>query len=276
MARVSPPAVPAEGFPLYCAPGFEPAAAVVAAARGLSWCGGAPAAEGLPPALVLWLDHQGLSLCHTTPKSPGPIRCDFVGGEARHRRLYGGGKSQAIARAVGIKGGVRPVVADLTAGLGADGFVLASLGCRVTLVERHPVIAALLSDGLARARACGGDPELAPIVARMALHCMPASQWLVELAEAEKPQVIYLDPMFPERGKSAQVNKAMQAFQQLVGGDPDADDLLFLALAAASHRVVVKRPARAPWLGNEKPSHSLEGKAVRFDVYGLRRLTSDG
>ena len=40
---------------------------------------------------------------------------------------------------------------DATAGLGRDAFVLASLGCQVTLIERVPAVAALLENGIERA-----------------------------------------------------------------------------------------------------------------------------
>ena len=100
------------------------------------------------------------------PDAPGPVRVDFVEGGAAHRRLYGGGSGQMIAKAVGIAQGVRPRVLDATAGLGKDAFVLASLGCEMSLIERQPLIGALLEDGLARA---AEDFEVAPIVARMKL-----------------------------------------------------------------------------------------------------------
>ena len=109
-----------------------------------------------------------------------------------------------VARAVGIRGSVRPSVLDATAGLGRDAFVIAALGCEVTLLERQPVIAALLEDGLQRARAAGG--EVAEIAERMQLlHCdaiAAMGDW-----QLPTPQVIHLDPMFPHRDKSALVKK---------------------------------------------------------------------
>ena len=101
---------------------------------------------------ALQLGEQGLQLVDLGPQAPGPVRVDFVEGAAAHRRLYGGGSGQMIAKAVGVQSGVRPVVLDATAGLGRDAFVLATLGCEMTLIERQPLIAALLEDGLARAR----------------------------------------------------------------------------------------------------------------------------
>lgn len=198
---------------------------------------------------------------------------DFAGGAAAHRRKFGGGKGQMIAKAVGLKSGVLPSVYDLTAGLGGDAFVLASLGCQVTLLERNPVVHALLADGLCRARqyAEEQDEELLRIVKRMHLLAGNSVDWLRE-AES-KPSVIYLDPMFPERRKSASVKKEMQAFHDLVGADDDADTLLNLALEVAEHRVVVKRPRIAPALGAREPMFTLEGKSSRFDIYALKNFS---
>lgn len=260
---------------MHWAPGFGTRAAEIAATSlgALTLAGEAASSRRLASPLVLWLDADGLSLRQTGPGAMGPVACEFVAGRARHRRLYGGGKSQTIAKAVGIRNGVSPTVTDLTAGLGQDAFVLASLGCKVTMVERHPVIAALVRDGLHRARlAAGGDRGFAEVVGRLALEQQSALEWLAQLGEEERPEVIYLDPMFPERRKSAQVNKNMQVFQHLVGGDPDADLLLPAALEKALFRVVVKRPSHAPWLAGREPPLSFTGKSVRFDVYPLRTM----
>ncbi|QWA27524.1 class I SAM-dependent methyltransferase [Pseudomonas sp. RC3H12] len=214
------------------------------------------------------LGAEGLQIQQLGPQAPGPVRVDFVEGQAAHRRLYGGGNGQMIAKAVGIAQGVRPRVLDATAGLGKDAFVLASLGCEMTLIERQPLIAALLEDGLARAR---GDAEIGPIVAHMQLLTGNAIERM-RAWEGEAPQVIYLDPMFPHRDKSALVKKEMRVFRPLVGDDLDAPALLEAALALATHRVVVKRPRKAPIIEGGKPSHSLEGKSSRYDIYPKKAL----
>ena len=211
---------------------------------------------------------QGLQVQQLGPQAPGPVRVDFVEGQAAHRRLYGGGSGQMIAKAVGIAPGVRPQVLDATAGLGKDAFVLASLGCQMTLIERQPLIAALLEDGLARGLR---DSEVGPIMERMRLLTGNAIERM-RAWEGEAPQVIYLDPMFPHRDKSALVKKEMRVFRPLVGDDLDAPALLEAALALATHRVVVKRPRKAPIIEGVKPSHSLEGKSSRYDIYPKKAL----
>ena len=220
------------------------------------------------PEFALLFDAQGLALQQTGRKAPGPIRVDFASGAVDHRRKFGGGKGQAIAKAVGLQARVYPHVLDATAGLGRDAFVLATLGCRVDMLERNPAVHALLADGLARAE-LSADADLQAIIQRMSLASADAADYLQTTDSAD---VVYLDPMFPERQKSAQVKKEMKAFHSLVGSDPDADKLLERALEVARFRVVVKRPRKAPDLDNRVPSYRLEGKSGRFDIYALKKL----
>lgn len=236
-------------------------------------CGVDPSAiESCEFALVF--DDTGVSLQQTGKKAPGPIRADFISGAVNHRRKFGGGKGQMIAKAVGVKSGVYPKVLDVTAGLGKDAFVLATLGCNLTLVERSPIVQAILADGLQRAKdyARSEDLELASLLERMYLQTQDSLAYLETLADGQKPDVIYLDPMFPERSKSADVKKDMKAFHLVVGKDLDADQLLDKCLAVALYRVVVKRPRKAPNLAGRAPSYQLEGKSSRYDIYTLQKL----
>jgi 16S rRNA (guanine1516-N2)-methyltransferase len=193
----------------------------------------------------------------------GAIFVDFTGGVMAHRRRFGGGRGEAIAKAVGVKGKSLPDVVDATAGLGRDAFVLAALGCRVRMFERHPVVAALLDDGLRRAYA---DPQVGPwLRERLTLvHCSS----LTGLTGLQpRPDVVYLDPMFPHRHKSALVKKEMRVFQSLVGADEDADALLAPARALATRRIVVKRPDYAVPLGGVAAQAHITTKNHRFDIY---------
>lgn len=221
---------------------------------------------------VLWLGQQGLSLQAVSRQghAPGPITVDFGGATMRHRRR--GGQNELLGKAVGV--GKKPALAvlDATAGLGRDSFVLADLGCSVTLAEREPVVLALLADGLARARRAD-DSWLNAVLARMRLHRGEAAT--LPAAAAAALDVIYLDPMFPERDKSAAVKKDMALFQTLFARhntSGDAAALFAWALQQDVARVVVKRPARAASLAGRQPSHAIVGKAVRYDVYVLRSL----
>nr|WP_086003755.1 class I SAM-dependent methyltransferase [Pseudoalteromonas flavipulchra] len=208
-------------------------------------------------------DELGLQLFKKDEPKLGAIRVDFVTGAVAHRRKFGGGKGQAIAKAVGLNKGAVPTVLDATAGLGRDAFVLASMGCKVVLHERNPVVAALLYDGLQRAYQ---DAEIGEWVQSTMRLVFGSSHDLLEQA-GWRPDIVYLDPMFPHREKSAQVKKEMRVFQDLVGNDLDADALLPFALQLATKRVVVKRPDYAGFLNDKTPSMQIKTKKNRFDVY---------
>ncbi|WP_354623448.1 class I SAM-dependent methyltransferase [Psychromonas sp. MME2] len=209
--------------------------------------------------LHLLPDH--LALEQVDDAKQGLVFVDFVSGAVAHRRKFGGGKGQSIAKAIGLKAGVQLDVIDATAGLGRDAFVLASLGCNVTLVERSPVAAALLEDGLERAYM---NVEIGSwMQQRMRLHFGSGYEYL----QQHETDVVYLDPMFPHKKKSALVKKEMRVFQGVVGADLDADNLLEVALNAARYRVVVKRPDYAPYLNDKKPTMTIKTKKNRFDVY---------
>jgi len=227
-----------------------------------NYLGDAAAASNQPELdFLLQVNHHTLELSKLDEPKLGAIKVDFVEGAVAHRRKFGGGRGQDIAKAVGLKHGFTPHVLDATAGLGRDAFVLASLGCQLTLMERMPVVAALLDDGIERAKL---NSDVADIANNMQL--MHASS-IESMDLANAPDVVYLDPMFPHREKSAAVKKEMRIFQSLVGEDLDADSLLEPALALAKYRVVVKRPSYAPPLANKKPSMSINMKKNRFDVY---------
>jgi 16S rRNA (guanine1516-N2)-methyltransferase len=220
-----------------------------------------------PPAsceLLLQLTAERLQLQQPGPDAPGPVYVDFVEGAMGHRRKYGGGRGQLVAKAVGIKPGFIPTVIDATAGLGRDSFVLAQLGCQVRMVERSPIVAALLRDGMARGHV---DAEVSEIIGRMSLIVADAKEWLLTLNEEQRPDVVYVDPMHPERTKAAEVKKEMKIFRELVGGDEDDVELLQAALRVARKRVVVKRPRKASAIAGPKPGLVMEGKSTRFDIY---------
>jgi 16S rRNA (guanine1516-N2)-methyltransferase len=208
-----------------------------------------------------------LALQMTGRGAPGPVAVDFGTAAMRHRRRSG--HNELLGKAVGVGKQADLRVIDATAGLGRDAFVLADLGCNVTLCERNPLIACLLESGLRRAYG-GEDPWLQEVSRRMQLHC-GAAQELDVTAD-----VIYLDPMFPQRDKSAAVKKEMAVFQLLLEGEAeDGDELLAWALLQDVARVVVKRPPRAALLGAKAASHVIQGKAVRYDVHVRRSFSKE-
>ncbi|MEG3765175.1 class I SAM-dependent methyltransferase [Alteromonas sp. 14N.309.X.WAT.G.H12] len=214
----------------------------------------------LPEGLAVTMENNRLSVKDfANPKQQG-VAVDFLSASSLYRQQHGGRKKEPLAKAVGLKGQDSLHVVDATPGLGRDAFVLVSLGCTVTLIERSPVVAALLDDGLKRLAQQNGD-----LAERFTLiHGDSISQMKENLVDVD---VVYLDPMFPHRKKSALVKKEMRLFQQLLGADDDADELLAPAITLANKRVVVKRPAYAEPLAQREPDTAITSKKHRFDVY---------
>lgn len=217
--------------------------------------------EQCPLALVQ--TDERLELRKLDEPKLGAVYVDFVGGTMAHRRKFGGGRGEAVAKAVGIRGSELPTVIDATAGLGRDAFVLAAVGCQVRLVERHPVVYLLLQDGLNRAYQ---DEEIGAML-QQNLRLLEVNHINQLNPQTDFADVVYLDPMYPHKQKSALVKKEMRMFQHLVGADLDADELLTPALQLAQKRVVVKRPDYAEFLCGKPPHFSRETKNHRFDIY---------
>lgn len=203
--------------------------------------------------LILTKEYLGLQ---KTSGTSLPVYVDFLSPEMKRRCQQASLKREALARALGLKNKTQPVIIDATAGLARDSFILACLGFEVTLLERSPIIHALVADGLKRA-------QQDPIVARLHLLHVNAIEWL-KTATAD---LIFLDPMFPEKRKTALSKKNMQFFQDVIGDDEDSEALLAVALTCATSRVVVKRPRLATPIKGPAPSFCLSGSSSRFDVY---------
>lgn len=246
-------------------------ALVLSERLGLPLLPGAPAPRELtePEALVC-VGSGAVYLQQTGPRAPGPVAVEFGSAAMRHRRK--GGQNELLGKAVGIGKKSELRVLDATAGLGRDSWVLADLGCLVTLAERHLLVQEMLRSGIEEAHS-SEDPWLREVVSRLEMHLGDARTLPEERAGLF--DVIYLDPMFPARSKSASVKKEMALFQAILEGSDegaDSDELLLWALTQSVARVVVKRPAKAPPLATRKPSHVIAGKAIRYDVYVLAAL----
>ncbi|MDX1776792.1 MAG: class I SAM-dependent methyltransferase [Desulfobulbales bacterium] len=214
---------------------------------------------------LLFYTSEGLVLKQTGKNNLGSIMVNFTSPAMTYRLKHGGGRRQALARAAGLKRGWQPAVIDATAGLGRDGFILAHLGCQVHMLERSQILAVLLEDGLQRAEQ--SKQAAAQIVKRLRLTQTDSEVFLRQLGQDNYPDVIYLDPMYPERTKSSLVKKEMRILRRLAGEDRDTAGLLAVALDRARNRVVVKRPRLAKPLSRLVPSHQIKGKTSRFDVY---------
>lgn len=230
-------------------------------ARDLCCCFWSAQQQPECPYLLVGDGHIALAI----PDEPRlkPIWVDFADATWCHRRRDLSARREMVARAVGLVRHSGLSVIDATAGLGQDAYVLALLGASVTLLERSPVIGELLADGLRRAVEAG-----VPGVAQMSLVRGDAHAYLSALREADYPDVIYMDPMYPGREEaSARQKKSLRMLRLVVGEDLDADGLFEVARVRAMRRVVVKRPRAAPYLAGVEPDHQLRGSSSRFDVY---------
>ncbi|MCR5273539.1 MAG: class I SAM-dependent methyltransferase [Lachnospiraceae bacterium] len=155
-----------------------------------------------------------------------------------------------------------PLAVDATAGMGEDSFILAAAGARVKLFEKDPIIALLLSDALRRGK---NDPKIAAVISRMEFAEGDSLEYMRETDE--KPDIIYLDPMFPARSKSGLIKKKFQLLGQLEPPATDGEEMLRAAMNLRPKKIIVKRPAKGENLGNYKPHYSLKGKAIRYDCF---------
>jgi 16S rRNA (guanine1516-N2)-methyltransferase len=192
---------------------------------------------------------------------------DFTTPQMIYRIKHASINKEMVARVMGLKPKQKPFIIDATAGLGRDSMILSACGFQVTLIERSATLYTLLRQALLAGLNC---PAIACYVQRLTLIHADSIQYLRELKQNQQPlpTIIYLDPMFPERHKSALVKKELRILQEWVGKDEDCDTLWQTALSCATKRVVVKRPKHAKSLGNKPPSFStLSGRSNRFDIY---------
>ncbi len=194
-------------------------------------------------------------------KSLSSLSFDFVQGALAYRLKHRGKESLLQAVAGNYKADAPLIVFDATAGMGRDAMILSSCkGFKVYMFERNLIIHTLLSDALRRAKA--DESLILPVL-------MPCGGIEQAKEAGLVPDVIYYDPMFPPRRKSALVKKEMRQFKLLIGEDPDIEEYLSLACSMALKKVVFKRPQDAPQVecGDLKPSYSVNGGSCRFDVY---------
>lgn len=215
--------------------------------------------------------HEGVALVVDTDRSwlqrltsprLGPVYIDFTSSDMVHRRRSG--HNEPLGRAIGVKADRTPRVFDATAGLGRDAFVLADLGCSVVLSEVSGPLCYLLRQAIDLAR-LSANQKVATAAQRMEVMQGDSCQQLLEDVD-----VIYIDPMFAERTKSAAVKKDLATIQALHDHNNDLrgeDSLLSWAMDQNVSRVVLKRPAKSTPTTSARPSHSILGKTIRFDVF---------
>ena len=225
---------------------------------------GLPSPSTDPEDVPLYLSyHNGKLILYDAGNPKSILSVDFLSGALRHRYFRDRTINQDLAKAVGIKRGIRPTICDATAGFGSDGFVLASLGCEVLMIERSPVIWALLRDGIRRA---ASDKIIGGWISEKIMLLLGDARDLLKNFD-NKFDTVYIDPMYPEIKKSARSKQKMVLLRSVVGIDRDQAELFDTSRAYATRRVVVKRPASAPPISDLPVSYRVKGKSSRYDIY---------
>jgi len=213
---------------------------------------------------VFSLENDRIQLAPRAKTMGNPVVVDFSSGTIGFRGRQNVRQELLVKAVLGRDKQSTPNVLDMTGGLGRDSFILACAGCNVTTFERNPLVYLLLSDGLYRAAM---DVELQSIVQNIDLHFSDAAKADNLAFETAHYDVVYMDPMFPERTKSALVKKEMRVFRDVVGEDMDVAQLFEQARSVARKKVIVKRPRKSAFIKDKKPTYSIEGRSSRFDVY---------
>ncbi|MCR4748598.1 MAG: class I SAM-dependent methyltransferase [Lachnospiraceae bacterium] len=212
-----------------------------------------------PESLILQYGSDGLSLTGDGMT----LRADFSDMTDRLRpdRV----KGEMINKAVGLKYlKDDPLIMDATAGFGEDSILMAAAGFRVVMFERNMIIAMLLKDALIRAQKV---EELSDITTRLQLRCGDSIEAMND--KLIQPDVIYLDPMFPQRNKSGLIKKKFQLLQKLENPCDEEEDLFDAACRLNPSKIIVKRPLKGNVLASRKPGYCIKGSTVRYDCYVL-------
>ena len=211
----------------------------------------------------LFIDENGLALQAVTNPAPGPLRVEF---SKLHKRIADALLNQNLLKACGVRKANRPSVLDATAGLGTDSFLLTAAGCCVEALEVNPIVYALLSDGIERYKQLGRQEQ--ELISRLKIR---NENFLNTKVGGERFQVVYLDPMFPAKSKTAQAKKDMAYVQNLIGKNSQSEKMFEVAKELAQERVVVKRAKSSPNITETQADITFKGSRSRFDVYLTNR-----
>ena len=219
----------------------------------------------LPPTEIAD-DEAGLALYFLKQPQWKPVRWSFTDADWLRRWSQASRQRESLLRVAG-KNLAQSRIVDATGGRGYDALLLAKAGASVTVCERDPLIYALLLDAQQRA---AQHPLLEPVLQRMQWLCVDAVDYLQQLASNnQSPDIVYCDPMFPARSKSALNQKNLLALQQWLGhGDAlQLNRLMQQALASARQRVILKYAALQPLPTHQTASFSHAGKGHHWYVF---------
>ncbi len=201
----------------------------------------------LKTKFLLEINHDALSLRVVCQPKLKPFCLDF------NMARPGKGKDPLL-RAIGAN--TRSVI-DVTAGWCTDALHIARHGIKVLAIEQNRIVAALTTHAARKIE----QPDLKN---RFILMNGNSIDLLDSLAQS--PDVVYLDPMYPEKSKQSATRKELMLLRDIVGAQYNSQQLFERAMAWAKHRVVVKRPHYAAPLASGKVGET-RSKLIRFDIY---------
>ncbi|MES3036720.1 MAG: class I SAM-dependent methyltransferase [Bdellovibrionota bacterium] len=209
--------------------------------------------------LIGYHPEEGVSL---TDREKRVLKINFDTDPAYHRQKVF--KKDPLIKALGVSQG-RHRVWDLTAGLGRDALMMAHYGLQVTSFERNPALFLLLQEAARSSEECKS--------LKLRFDFQDAETVLTQLPQPfPENGVIYFDPMFPTKKKSALPPQEMVILRELTGADEDAEEIIEKIHHIPGARAVIKRPDSAPQL--KGVSHSIMAKLVRFDVIIVPPVTA--
>ena len=191
------------------------------------------------------------------------IHIDFSSTEIANR-IDPKAKKCSVIQAVEGRSKDKLNILDTTTGLGRDSFTLASRGHKIIAIEKDIYIYLLLTHALSRALI---DSKIKSIAKNITLVNNDSCIFINETNI--KFDCVYIDPMFPERTKSAKVKKDMQIMHSIAFNNDQVNDKILdtIFTSKVCKKAIVKRPIKADFLANKKPSHQLKGNSNRFDIY---------
>ncbi len=193
-----------------------------------------------------------------------PLFLDFTDKKLLFRLNNISKAKEAIIRAVSLNKVPNIFIFDATAGLARDSFIMQAVFNNVLMFERNIAVFCLIKDALNRALESNLKEHFKFDLPK--LHPLGS---IKDYKGEIRPDVIYYDPMFPHREKTAKVKKEMQIFQSLIGHDEDIEDMLFYAIKLAKHKVVLKRPKTAKEIEIKDALliNQVDAGICRFDCY---------
>ncbi|WAI11761.1 MAG: class I SAM-dependent methyltransferase [Buchnera aphidicola (Macrosiphum albifrons)] len=214
-------------------------------------------------SMGLIINHNSLELYNRENVNQKSIKVDFTSKKNNYRCFHFKKKNEVLFKVAGIKNSYFPSILDATAGLGNDSFIFSFLGCQVLMIERHPIVAALLKDGLQRGYQ---DKKIGHWLKKRLHLVINDSSNMLEMP-ISRPDIIYLDPMYPSHNKKSLPKKNMQLIRKLIGYNYDSEILLNISRKLAKNRIIVKRPYYAKPLSKDKVNFTITTTKHRFDIY---------